>query len=56
VVAAKEAKPYAIKAPTAKIARTAMSNRDRLLGNDRILGAGVVPNSIFLIHLRQYLE
>ena len=49
VVAAKEAKPYASTAPTAKIARTAMSNKDRLLGNERILGVGVVPISIFLI-------
>jgi hypothetical protein len=49
VVAANEAKPYAIRAPTAKIAMIEMSKRDRLLGNERMLGVGVIPNSIFLI-------
>ena len=56
VVAAKDAKPYAMKAPIAKIATTAMRSNDFLLGKDLVLGTvAVVPISIFSLHLRQYL-
>ncbi len=52
VVAANEANPYATNAPIAKIAMTAMSSSDFLLAKDFVLGTGVVPISIFLLHLR----
>ena len=56
VVAAKDAKPYAMKAPIAKIATTAMRSNDFLLGKDLVLGTGaVVPISIFSLHLRRKL-
>jgi len=51
VVAANEANPYAMNAPTAKIAMTAMRSSDFRLGKDLAFGAGVVPISIFLLHL-----
>ena len=53
VVAAKEANPYAMNAPTAKMAMTAMSSNDLLLGKDLVFGTAVVPISIFLLHLRR---
>jgi hypothetical protein len=46
VVAANEAKPTASRVAIAKTARTAMSNRARLLGNERILGVGIELYSI----------
>jgi hypothetical protein len=56
VVAAKEAKLYAMKTPTAKIATIAMSSIDFLLGKDLVFGTGVVPISIFSLHLRRNLN
>ncbi|HYB05001.1 MAG TPA: hypothetical protein VED17_11105 [Nitrososphaerales archaeon] len=56
VVAAKEANPYAMKAPTAKIATIAISSIDFLLGKDLVFGTGVVPISIFSLHLRRCWE
>ena len=53
VVAAKEANPYAMNAPTAKMAMTAMSSNDLLLGKDLVFGTAVIPISIFLLHLRR---
>jgi hypothetical protein len=53
VDAANDANPYATSAPTAKIAMTAMSSSDFLLGKVRVVGTGVVPISIFLLHLRR---
>lgn len=53
VVAAKDANPYAMKAPIAKIATTAMRSRDFLDGKDFPLGTDVVPISISSLHLRQ---
>jgi hypothetical protein len=48
VVAANDAKPTVRMVATAKTARTAMRSSARLLGNDRMLGEGmVVLNSIF---------
>ena len=48
VVAANEANPYAMKAPTAKTAMTAMRSSDFLLGKGLVFGTGVDPISIFL--------
>jgi hypothetical protein len=56
VVAAKDANPYAMKAPTAKMAMTAISSNDLRLGKDLVFGTAVVPISIFLLHLRRMLR
>jgi hypothetical protein len=46
VVAANEANPYAINAPTATTVMAAISSSDFLLGKVLAFGTGVVPISI----------